>query len=97
MIKTPCVYILTTKPHGTLSIGVTSHLIKRGWEHQNGFVKGLTDTYDVPRLVYYEIHPDMTLAITREQQLKRWNRAWKLQWLERHNPDWRDLGEEIVS
>ncbi len=97
MIKTPCVYILTNKPHGTLYVGVISHLIKRWWEHQNGFVKGFTDTYDGHRLVYYEIHPDMTWAITREKLLKRWNRAWKIQLIERHNLDWRDLWEEIVS
>ncbi len=97
MIKTPCVYILTNKPHGTLYIGVTSHLMKRCWEHQNGFVKGFTDTYDGHKLVYYKIHPDMTLAITREQQFKRRNHAWKLQLIEGHNPDWRDRGEEIVS
>ncbi|HSF08435.1 MAG TPA: GIY-YIG nuclease family protein [Nitrospirales bacterium] len=52
MIKSPCVYILASKPHGTLYIGVTSYLIKRCWEHQNGFVKGFTDTYNVHRLVY---------------------------------------------
>ncbi|MDH3505015.1 MAG: GIY-YIG nuclease family protein [Nitrospirota bacterium] len=97
MTKNPCVYILASKPHGTLYIGVTSHLIKRSWEHQNGFVKGFTKTYDVHRLVYYELHPDMMLAITTEKQLKRWNRAWKIQLIERRNPDWHDLWEEIVS
>ncbi len=97
MTKHPCVYILASKPHGTLYIGVTSHLIKRCWEHRNEFVKGFTKTYNVYRLVYYEIHPDMIVAIAREKQLKRWNRAWKLQLIENHNPDWRDLWEEIIS
>ena len=97
MIKSPCVYILASKPHGTLYIGVTSHLIKRCWEHQNGFVKGFSDAYNVHRLVYYEFHSDMILAITREKQLKKWNRAWKLQLIKKHNPDWRDLWAEIVS
>ncbi len=70
MIKSPYVYILASKPHGTLYIGVTSHIIKRCWENQNGFVKGFTNTYTVHRLVYYEFHPDMILAITREKLLK---------------------------
>jgi putative endonuclease len=80
-----------------LIIGVTSHLIKRYWEHQQGFTAGFTNTYDVHRLVYYELHSDMTFAITREKQLKRWKRTWKLQLIEKHNPDWRDLWEEIVA
>jgi len=89
--------MLASKPHGTLYIGVTSHLIKRCWEHQNGFVKGFTKNYEVHRLVYYELHPDMTMAITREKQLKKWKRVWKLQLIEKHNPDWHDLWEEIVA
>ncbi len=97
MTRHPCVYILARKPHGTLYIGVTSHLIKRCWEHQNGFVKGFFNTYDVHRLVYYELHPDMIVAMAREKQLKKWNRTWKLHLIEGHNPDWRDLWEEIVS
>ena len=97
MTKTPCVYILASKPYGTLYIGVTSHLIKRYWEHQQGFTAGFTNTYDVHRLVYYELHSDMTFAITREKQLKRWKRTRKLQLIEKHNPDWRDLWEEIVA
>ncbi|MDH3504432.1 MAG: GIY-YIG nuclease family protein [Nitrospirota bacterium] len=96
MTKTPCVYILASKPHGTLYIGVISHLIKRCWEHQNGFIEGFTNTYQVHRLVYSELHPDMTLAITREKQLMRSNRSWKLQLIEKHNADWRDLWAEVV-
>jgi len=97
MIKTPCVYILANKPHGTLYIGVTSDLVKRCWEHRNGFAKGFTQTYDIHRLVYFELHEQMALAIAREKQLKKWNRAWKVRLIERQNPNWNDLWAEVVS
>jgi putative endonuclease len=94
--RQPAVYILASKRNGTLYIGVTSNLRQRIWEHKNGVVEGFTKTYRVHTLVYFEMHENMTAAIMREKQLKKWNRAWKLQLIERHNPQWRDLWEEIV-
>jgi len=96
MFKQPAVYILASKRNGTLYIGVTSNLEKRAWEHKNDLVEGFTKRYGVHRLVYYELHDDMALAISREKQMKKWNRAWKLELIERQNPDWRDLWEGII-
>jgi putative endonuclease len=96
MSKQPAVYILASKRNGTLYVGVTSNLQKRAWEHKNDLVTGFTKRYGVHRLVYYELHEDMVLAISREKQMKKWNRAWKLELIERQNPGWRDLSEEIV-
>ena len=96
MSKQPAVYILASGRNGTLYIGVTSDLLKRVWEHKNDLVAGFTKRYGVDRLVYYELHEDMVSAITREKQMKKWNRAWKLKLIERQNPGWRDLWEEIV-
>ncbi len=96
MTKTPCVYILASQHKGTLYIGVTSDLVKRIWEHRNNLVKGFTQQYDVHRLVYYERHEDMGEAITREKQLKKWNRRWKVRLIEEKNPGWCDLWNEIV-
>ena len=91
MKKQPAVYILASKQNGTLYIGVTSELAKRAWTHKNNVIEGFTKRYSVHRLVYYEMHPDMTSAIVREKQLKKWNRAWKLELIESNNPEWNDL------
>lgn len=96
MKKQPAVYILASKQNGTLYIGVTSELAKRAWTHKNNVIEGFTKRYGVHRLVYYEMHPDMTSAIVREKQLKKWNRAWKLELIESNNPKWNDLWSEIV-
>ncbi len=74
MNRIPCVYILASARNGTLYIGVTSDLIKRIFEHRNDLVDGFTKKYKVHRLVYYEVFNDMTAAITREKQIKKWNR-----------------------
>ncbi len=94
--KQPAVYILASERNGTLYIGVTSDLPKRVWEHKNDVVEGFTKRYSVHRLVYYELHEDMESAIRREKQMKKWNRAWKLELIEKQNPDWRDLWEGIL-
>lgn len=94
-MKQPSVYILASKRNGTLYIGVTSDLVKRIWEHKNELVEGFTQKYHVHQLVYFEQHQDMLSAITREKQLKKWNRAWKITLIEKDNPDWRDLWEVI--
>ena len=96
MEKQPCVYILASQHNGTLYIGVTSNLVKRGWEHKTTLVDGFTKKYVVHCLVYYELHDDMASAITREKQLKKWNRAWKCRLVEKSNPEWRDLWEEVL-
>jgi len=96
MPKQPAVYILANKRNGTLYIGVTSDLPKRAWEHKNDLVEGFASKYKIHRLVYYEIYGDMMSAITREKQMKKWNRAWKLELIEEENPEWNDLWDEIV-
>ena len=95
-MKNPCVYILASHRNGTLYIGVTSDLIKRCWEHRTGATVGFTKKYEVHQLVYYELHQNMYSAITREKQLKKWSRKWKLGLIEEHNPQWNDLWDEIV-
>jgi putative endonuclease len=96
MERQPAVYVLASKQNGTLYIGVTSDLAKRAWEHKNDLVEGFTKKYGVHRLVYYEMHEDMLSAIAREKQVKKWNRAWKLELIEEKNPEWKDLWDEIV-
>ena len=91
-----CVYVLASKRNGTLYVGVTSDLIKRVYEHKHGLADGFTKKYKIHRLVYFEMHEDMNAAITREKQIKKWNRAWKLELIEKNNPAWKDLYESIV-
>ena len=97
MEKQPAVYILASQHRGTLYIGVSSNLLQRIWQHKSGVVEGFTDRYDVHRLVYFEMHNDMTGVIMREKQLKKWKRDWKIALIEKDNPDWRDLWPEIVG
>jgi putative endonuclease len=94
--RSPCVYILASKKNGTLYIGVTSDLVKRVWEHKNDLVEGFTKEYGVHQLVYFESHEDMATAIQREKQLKKWNRDWKVQLIEKGNPQWDDLYDSLV-
>ena len=96
MTKQPAVYILASKRNGTLYTGVTSDLQKRAWEHKNDTFGGFTKRYRVHNLVYYELHGDMVSAITREKQMKKWNRAWKLEVIEKQNPSWKDLYDDII-
>jgi putative endonuclease len=93
----PSVYILASKRRGTLYVGVTSALVKRTWEHRNDLVTGFTSRYGVHRLVYFELHERIQDAIQREKRLKKWNRMWKIELIENHNPEWRDLWDEIVG
>ena len=96
MEKQPAVYILASKYNGTLYIGVTSNLIQRIWQHKNDLVEGFTEKYGVHSLVYFELHGDMPTAIQREKQLKKWNRQWKIDLIEKTNPTWKDLWAEII-
>ena len=91
MTKQPVVYVLASKRNGTLYIGVTSDLVKRVWQHKNDVAEGFTKKYGVHTLVYYEMHADMTEGIRCEKQLKKWNRAWKIELIEKENPEWLDL------
>jgi putative endonuclease len=96
MDKQPAVYILASKRNGTLYVGVTSDLEKRAWQHRHNAFEGFTKQYGVHHLVYYELHGDMLSAITREKQMKKWNRAWKVELIEIENPTWKDLWEGII-
>ena len=91
------VYILASKPNGVLYVGVTNDLVRRVWEHKNDVVPGFTKKYGVKELVYFEICDDPSVAIAREKQIKRWNRAWKVRRILECNPLWRDLYEDITK
>ena len=91
----PCVYILANKRNGTLYTGVTSNLPKRIWEHKTKVVEGFTKKYSVDKLVWYELHETMESAIAREKAIKKWNRYWKLELIEKTNPEWNDLYLDI--
>ena len=93
--KRPAVYILASKRNGTLYTGVTTDLPRRIWEHKNDVAEGFTKRYGVHTLVYCEFLSDIRAAIVREKQIKKWNRAWKLELIEQENPEWRDLAEEL--
>ena len=92
----PAIYILASQRNGTLYIGVTSHLVQRIWQHKNDLTPGFTEKFGVHDLVYFELLEDMASAITREKQLKKWNRAWKLALIEKQNPTWQDLWPTIL-
>jgi putative endonuclease len=94
-MKPGYVYILASKRNGTLYIGVTNDLIKRVYEHKNNFVDGFTKKYNVHSLVYYKQCDNIESAISEEKRLKRWDRKWKLELIERENPQWRDLYEDL--
>ena len=94
--KQPAVYILASKRNGTLYIGVTSDLIKRVWQHKNGVIGGFTKKYKAHYLVWYELHSSMETAIIREKRLKAWKRQWKLELIEKMNPEWNDLYDSII-
>ncbi|HXC53716.1 MAG TPA: GIY-YIG nuclease family protein [Rhizomicrobium sp.] len=85
------VYILASRRNGTLYIGVTNDLARRAWEHREGLVEGFTKTYGVKMLVYYEVFDDIGVAIRREKRLKKYKREWKINLIQKHNVEWRDL------
>jgi putative endonuclease len=96
-MKKPAVYILASQRHGTLYIGVTSDLIKRVWQHKSDLLRGFTEKYKIHILVYFELHKTMRIAILREKQIKKWNRAWKVDLIESQNPNWADLFDRILA
>ena len=90
------VYILASKRNGTLYTGITSDLIKRIWQHKNGLVEGFSKRYETKTLVYFEQFNDVEEAILREKRIKKWNRQWKINLIEKKNPDWDDLFQKLV-
>ncbi|MEW6765641.1 MAG: GIY-YIG nuclease family protein [Pseudomonadota bacterium] len=94
--KQPCIYILASRPHGTLYTGVTSNLVQRIWQHRNDLVDGFTKTYGVHMIVYYEQHATMPDAIAREKQIKAGSRKKKIELIESINPDWQDLYDSLL-
>jgi putative endonuclease len=91
------VYILASRRNGTIYTGMTDNLIARIWQHRDGIVPGFTKQYGVKTLVWYEQHETRESALLRERQIKRWNRAWKLELIEAGNPMWRDLYGAITQ
>ena len=94
-MKQPCVYILASNRNGTLYIGVTADLRARIWQHRTATDKGFTQRHNVGQLVHFELYDSMENAILREKRLKKWRRAWKLDLIEKHNPDWNDLFDSL--
>ncbi len=91
------VYIMASQKNGTLYIGVTNDLIRRTYEHKQGDVRGFTQRYKVKDLVHFESYDDPRRAIQREKNIKHWSRAWKIDLIEKENPEWRDLFEEVAT
>jgi putative endonuclease len=90
------IYIMASKRNGTLYVGVTNDLVRRVYEHREGQADGFTKKYAVKTLVYFEQHEDIAQALQREKNLKHWRRAWKIDLIEKTNPDWHDLYDTIT-
>ena len=95
-MKQPCAYLLASRRNGTLYVGVTSDVVKRVWEHKADLADGFTKRYGVHMLVWYELHDSMEGAIRREKAIKEWKRRWKLELIEKQNPEWRDLYDGLL-
>ena len=89
------IYILTSSRNGTLYVGLTNNLLRRIYEHKNNIIEGFTKKYNVHILVHYEEYDDIKNVISREKQIKKWNRKWKLRLIEESNPNWKDLYNEL--
>ena len=90
------VYLITNKPYGTLYAGVTNDLVRRVYEHKNGFAEGFSKRHDLGQLVWYEAHEDVLAAISREKLIKKWWRDWKINLIQGMNPEWDDLYPSII-
>ncbi|HML11290.1 MAG TPA: GIY-YIG nuclease family protein [Stellaceae bacterium] len=90
------IYMLASRPHGTLYVGMTSDLAKRIWEHKNKVVPGFARRYGVDRLVWFEAHESRNAALRREKQIKEWRRDWKINLIERENRHWLDLSGNLT-
>jgi putative endonuclease len=91
------VYLLASRRHGTLYLGVTNDFVRRVQEQKSRDIPGFSARYGVDRLVWFETHDDPTEAISREKELKKWRRDWKIRLIEDQNPDWRDLYPALVE
>jgi len=91
------VYILASRRHGTLYVGVTRNLVRRTHEHKNHVVKSFTSRYGVEKLVWFETYEEPLTAIAREKEIKKWKRDWKINLIEKSNPEWIDLYESLSS
>jgi len=91
------IYILASSKNGTLYIGVTRNLTKRVWEHKSKTLDSFSKKYGVANLVYYEQSIDINSAIQREKQIKHWKRSWKIELIEKTNPHWTDLYNDIIK
>ena len=91
------VYLLASRPRGTLYVGVTSDLVKRVWQHKTKAAPGFTAQHGVDRLVWFEAHDEAEPAIRCEKQIKKWQRAWKIRLIEEQNPNWVDLYPSIIA
>jgi putative endonuclease len=91
------VYIIASRRDGAIYIGVTNDLVRRIYEHRTRAVPGFTSKYNIAQLVWYEIYDDPIAAISREKELKKWKRAWKVQLIEAENSEWKDLYESICN
>lgn len=91
-----CVYLMASKRNGTLYIGVTNNLVRRVYEHKNNLIEGFTKKYNVHQLVYFEVISEIQSALKREKQLKKWNRQWKIDLIEKTNHNWADLYQSLL-
>jgi len=91
------VYMLASRKNSTLYIGVTNNLLNRVHQHKTNLVEGFTEKYGVHRLVYFEQYGDIRDAINREKRMKRWKRQWKINLIEKDNPEWKDLFDELTA
>jgi len=94
-MKPGYIYIMASRRNGTLYIGVTSDLLARAHQHRNRLIEGFTKEYSCTLLVWFEGHGDIEAARARELQMKKWKRAWKIELIERENPQWRDLYDTL--
>ena len=94
-MRTSFVYIVASQRNGTLYLGVTSDIVRRAWQHRNLQIDGFSKKYRCIRLVWYQTFDDITEAIRREKQMKKWKRAWKIRAIEEMNPGWRDLAWDL--
>ncbi len=85
------VYVITNKKDGVLYVGMTNDLERRMFEHKNKLVNGFSKKYNLTKLVYFEIYPQVKDAILREKRLKKWKRYWKINLILKENPNWNDL------
>jgi putative endonuclease len=97
MIMNYYVYIIASRKDGAIYLGVTNDIIRRVYEHRTKAARGFSSQYNITRLVWFEIYDDPTSAISREKQLKKWKRNWKVQLIEARNPKWEDLYQSICS